>query len=156
MVAEPFIIPKLQTSLESLEAEGVAATLLMCAGTFSSLKGFKPIIKPFDLGSALLQMLNQKTIGVIAPFVGQIAPIEERWQNAGFRTTVWAADLAAHDQVFLEELEHRIISKQLDCIVLDYFGHPIVQVQQLQSSIEVPVIDLGQLAIVTMASSLGY
>ena len=38
--------------------------------------------------------------------------------------------------------------------VLDYVGHPVEQVIRLQGSIDLPVIDLGQLAMVTLASTV--
>ena len=156
IVSESFIAPRLQSALDNLEANGVVATLLMCTGGFSNLKGTKPLFKPYNVGCSLLRTLNMEKLGLITPLTEQIKPIRERWEKAGWKVTVWAANLAAQDQKFLQDIRQQINSKQLDYIVLDFFGHPIKHVQMLQREIEVPVIDLGQLAIVTLASSLGY
>ncbi len=66
---------------------------------------------------------------------------------------MWTADLGNQDEAFHRQLSDRINGNELDCIVLDYVGHPLEQVVQLQRSIEQPVIDLGYLAMVILAST---
>ena len=95
-----------------------------------------------------------KSIGVITPIKAQETPIRARWQKMGWQPTVWTADLGRQDQIFHLQLDERIHTKKLECIVLDYVGHPIEQINQLQASIDIPVIDLGGLAAVTLASTL--
>jgi hypothetical protein len=67
---------------------------------------------------------------------------------------VWTADLEDQTQAFHQELNTRINQYELDCIVLDYFGHPLAQVVQLQRSIKQPVIDLGYLSMVILANTV--
>jgi hypothetical protein len=95
-----------------------------------------------------------KSIGLIVPVAAQEIPIRQRWEAVGYLTSVWTADLGNQDQAFHQQLTARIHESGLDCIVLDYVGHPMEQVAQLQSSIEQPVIDLGYLAMVTLASTV--
>jgi protein AroM len=154
MVEEGFITPKLQGALNLLETEGVRATLLLCAGTFADLHGRLPLFVPFRIGCRVLGALQTKSIGLITPFVEQENPIRERWEKMGWRTTVWTADLGIQDAAFNQQLNERIHTNNLDCIVLDYVGHPLEQVSQLQQSIGIPVIDLGHLAMVTLASTI--
>jgi len=154
LVEERFLAPKMQEALDWLESEGVAATLLMCAGTFADLHGKLPLFIPFKIGCSLLDTLQMRSIGLITPVAAQEKPIRERWEKKGFRPTVWTADLATQDAPFYLQLRKRIHKNNLACIVLDYVGHPVEQVTWLQRSIDLPVIDLGQLAMVTLASTV--
>jgi hypothetical protein len=88
--------------------------------------------------------------------VEQEIPIKQRWEKMGWDPTVWTADLGDQDQTFHRQLNERIQTNGLDCIVLDYVGHPLKQVTQLQNSIEVPVIDMGYLAMVMLASTVQF
>ncbi|MBC8504324.1 MAG: AroM family protein [Chloroflexi bacterium] len=152
MVAENFIEPLLQDALDRLESEGVAANLLMCAGTFANLQGTQPLYKPFDIGQSVLRSMGIKSIGLIAPVPEQEAPIRQRWESAGWDAVVWTEDIRKQDQRFHQQLKGQILRHNLECIVLDYFGHPVELVNDLQSSVEIPVFDLGYLAITTLAS----
>ncbi len=154
MVAENFVAPKLQNALDKLEATGVAANLLMCAGTFSNLKGVQPLFKPFNIGQGVLRALGINSIGLVAPVPEQEGPIQQRWDEAGFSTTVWTADIGNQDDAFYHQIEMKVQNFKLESIVLDYFGHPIEVVQKLQKAVDIPVLDLGYLAISTMANTV--
>ncbi len=154
MVAENFISKKLQLAQNRLDSKGVAATLLLCGGTFADLCSTQPIFKPFDIAYSTLKALNLKSIGVIAPFPEQVVPIQNRWQSKMWEPVVWSADLGIQDRKFQQKLLSRIDEFELDCIVLDYVGHPREQVTQLQRSIPLPVIDLGYLAMVILAITI--
>jgi protein AroM len=154
MLEEAFIAPKLQKALTRLENSGVIATILMCAGTFSNLRGSRPLFKPFSIGCDWLATLRIKTIGLISPVLEQEEPIRERWLSLGYETVVWTADLGNQDSGFKQGLDERIKTDRLECIVLDYVGHPPAQVLELQKSIAIPVIDLGSITMRVLASTL--
>jgi len=154
MVEENFITPKLQQALNRLETNGVNATLLLCAGTFAALQGTLPLFVPFKIGYEVLGALQMKSIGLITPVVEQEIPIRARWEKMGWQPTVWTADLGVQDEEFHRQLTDQIHINNLDCIVLDYVGHPLEQVNKLQKFVEIPVIDLGHLAMATLASIL--
>jgi hypothetical protein len=154
MVEECFIAPKLQVVLEQLEHQGVVTTLLLCAGTFAHLQGTRPLFKPLEIGRAVLGVLNVKSLGLIAPVVEQETPIRQRWEKAGWHYTVWTAALGNQDRAFHRKLTNQIKTNRLDCIVLDYFGHPLDQFAQLQRTIDLPVLDLSHLAMVILAGTL--
>ncbi len=154
VVAEDYLAPKLQEALTRLEKDGAVATILLCAGTFDHLSGTMPLYKPFKIGIGLLASLHMKSIGLIAPVVEQEKPIKQRWESMGWKTAVWTADLGNQDAVFRQQLIEKIQAKKLDCIVLDYVGHPVKQVEKLQKLIEIPIIDLGYLAMKTLANTL--
>jgi len=156
IVEEGFILPRLQSALDRLDAEGVAATLLMCAGTFSGLHSGNPLFVPFAIGCNQLRVLNFIRIGVVTPFADQEMPTRMRWEAMGFRPNVWTADLGSQDLDFYRSFKHKIKQSDLTCLVLDYFGHPPDQVDKLQENLDIPVIDLGRLAVVTLVSTLHH
>ena len=153
-ISESYIQPLLQEKLDQLEQAGVVASILLCAGTFGSLVGKRPFIKPFNIGLNLLHSLNIQRIGLIAPFPAQMAPIQARWQKAGFETDVWTADINNQNDDFHSQLQAKVTAHQLQAILLDYVGHPPAKVKQLQESIDLPLIDLGGLALSTLATIL--
>jgi protein AroM len=154
MVDESFLIPNLEEALYDLEAQGVVATILLCAGTFSELRGNRPLFKPFNLARDVLYALDVQAIGLVSPIEEQETPIRRRWDSAGFQPTVWTADLTRQDEKFIHQLESQIETNKLECIVLDYVGHPARLVRRLQETAIVPVMDLGQLAMATLAGAL--
>ena len=156
MVEESFIAPRLQQALTRVETKDAVATILLCAGTFADLHAKKPLFKPFDIGYSVLRALNIKTVGLITPIVEQEVPICQRWKSVGLQPFVWTADLGKQDKVFQQQLIEYVHKYGLESIVLDYVGHPIDQVRQLQASIDLPVFDLGYLAMVTLASTLKF
>ncbi len=95
-----------------------------------------------------------KSIGLIAPVEGQELPIRQRWESIGLKTTVWTANLKNQDQEFRQQLTTNIQNNNLDCIVLDYVGHPPDQVEKLKNSVEIPVIDLGYFTMIALANTL--
>lgn len=154
MVQERFLAPKLQQALDDLEARGAIISLLLCAGTFAGLRGSRPLIKPFAVARELLRQLGLRALGLIAPIAEQEAPIRRRWQAAGFSPSVWTSDITRQDRHFYRELQAQVTTNRLECIVLDYVGHSADDVQRLRQGSDLPVIDLGQLAITTLLSTL--
>ena len=154
LIDETFIEPKLQQALKRLESSGVVATLLLCAGTFACLHSQLPLFVPFKICCHVLRALQMTTIGLITPVVEQETLIQARWGKKGWQPTVWSADLGKQDEAFFRQLAERIRTRNLNCIVLDYVGIPPNHVYQLQNAVEIPVIDIGQLAMVTLASTL--
>ncbi len=150
-VEERFLRPHLQSKLDELESQGVAATFLLCAGTFADLKGRRPLFKPFDIACATLRALGMPQLGVICPIEEQQPAIAQRWARAGFRATVWTASVE-ETYTDLEHLRHK--SNSCEAIVLDYVGHPLEPVLHLQRAVDIPVIDLGYLAMSVMVSTL--
>ena len=148
MVEEAFLVPRLQACVRELEAQGVAAAILLCAGTFADVHSDQiPLVKPFAAGQAWLRRHGMLSVGFIAPVVEQERPIYERWVATGIRPNVWTATLNQQDAAFQAQLNQQIAAHALEAIVLDYVGHLAEQVAQLQQHSPVPVVDLGQLAL---------
>jgi len=146
-IEEQFLAPYLQSALHKLESQGVAATLLLCAGTFNALKGQRPLFKPFDIARTTLQASGIQQIGVICPIPEQERAITQRWSESGFQATVWATSV--------DDPEHiQTKACSFESIILDYVGHSIEHVLRLQRTVSIPVIDLGYLAMSVMTSTL--
>ncbi len=152
VVSERFLTPHLQQAAQKLAEAGADVLVLLCAGTFAELSSPLPLFKPFAVGRALLQTMGMKDVGFITPLPAQIPPIEARWQAAGFRPMVWSADLSKQDRSFRHQLHSQILRGRLECLALDYVGHPIKDVQILQRSIDLPVIDIGMITLQMAAS----
>lgn len=151
-VAQSFLEPHLHQALDRLEAAGVGASILLCAGTFAKLQGQKPLVKPFEGAMERFSALDLTRLGLIAPVPEQEKPIKERWLAAGFEPVVWTADLTRQNGRFQEMLMTNIRAYQLEAIVLDYVGHSAAAVDSLARLSTVPVFDLGRLAIEELGS----
>lgn len=158
-ISESFLLPLLQAKLDELEAQGVVATILLCAGSFVDLRGKRPLFKPFDIALATLHSLAFKDLAVITPFGGQVPPIRQRWQAAGFKPNVFAFSLndlddpETEEALFEELVDHS--GKLPDCLLLDYVGHSAADREELQELLPIPVIDLGYLAIRAIVAACG-
>jgi protein AroM len=151
--------PLLQQALGRLEAGGVVATMLMCAGTFPDLCGSRPLFNPFLLARETLRAVGLSRIGIICPYAEQEHAIGQRWRNAGFDTVIETVALSDFDKVdgalaAWTELPHSAAEQPVEAVVLDYVGHEPFQVARLQENCTRPVIDLGYLAMRVLASSL--
>ena len=149
---EEWVEGRLQTQLLSLEADGVVATILLCAGTFAAVRGNKPIVKPYDFGRTLLNTLNLNRIGVVAPFPAQEKALRDRWTTAGFAVTTWTADIPNVDADTIAEMQHQIDANKLQAILLDYVGYSAETVRSIQEETSIPVIDCGALAIAAIGA----
>ena len=151
--------PLLQQALGRLEADGVVATMLMCAGTFPDLRGSRPIFNPFLLTRETLRATGLNRIGIICPYAEQEYAIGQRWRNAGFDIVIETLALSDFDRAdrllaAWTESSYAAAEQPVEAVVLDYVGHDPAQVMRLQENCTRPVIDLGYLTMRVMASSL--
>lgn len=153
-VPESFLIPFMANGLKRLETKCVQAIFLLCAGTFAELSSPVPLIKPFVLAHEMLANIGICNIGIIAPIPEQVRPIRKRWEAEGFNVTVWAADATNPDEAFISEVQSHQKETQFKALVLDYVGHPAEVSQTLQKKLGMPVIDLGEIAVATLAAML--
>lgn len=153
-VPETFLIPFMASGLKKLETKCVKAVFLLCAGTFAELSSPVPLIKPFVLAHEMLANIGIKNIGIIAPIPEQVRPIRDRWESEGFEVTVWAANATHPNEAFLEEVKSHQKESEFKALVLDYVGHPAEVSQILQKKLAIPVIDLGEIAVATLAAIL--
>ena len=147
VVDEAFLLPRMQAAVHRLEDAGVAAILLMCAGTFGPVTSRVPLVKPFELTVATLRTWGWTRPLVVCPFAAQEAPMRARWTDAGFDAHVITAQVDDVDAI-------RAAAAGCQCIVLDYFGHPPATVATLRAALSQPVVDIGAFAAAALAAML--
>ena len=146
-VEELFLEPLLQNALDALETQQIVASILLCAGSFCSLRGQRPLFKPFDIATGTLAALGITRIAVITPFENQKRPTEKRWRAAGFEPSVFTAPLS----------EITFLQKQCQGqtgVVLDFVGYSPSDVLRLKRKLAIPVVDLGDLAMSILAQAV--
>jgi len=153
-VEQEMLAPLLQKAVHTIEQMDVCAVMLMCAGTFPSLRCRPPLFRPFQIGLSFLRAVSATSIGVLAPIEEQMSPIRARWQDAGFNTMIWSADLHFAGRILWEQINEEAETNDLEYLVLDYVGHSRAAVRQIQQAVSLPVLDLGSLAAVVLASTI--
>lgn len=151
-VPESFLMPFMAGAVTQLEAEYVKAIYVLCAGTFVELHSSVPLIKPFDLAHELLRTTGLHHLGIIAPVPEQERPIRKRWTEAGFTPHVWTADAAQPNDVFFDQVKQMQQKNGFQALVLDYVGHPAEVSQEIQAKLQMPVVDLGELAVAAITA----
>lgn len=146
-VDENFLTPLLQAAIDDLEQAGVTSILLLCAGPFLGLVSSRPLIRPFQLGTLVLQSLGLRRIAVIVPTNDQCSPAQVKWEEVGLEPVLISMEEKPSEQPLEDWITERIKAlPELAALVLDYVGHPAGLVSELQSRMHLPVIDLGQLS----------
>jgi protein AroM len=152
-VDEAALLPHMTHALDHLEEMGVVATLLLCAGTFSGLRGRRPLLIPFVIARAHLRQMGYRRLLVVCPISGQVEPMTDRWHQAGFACTPYVAP--SIDPVAAPDLAADLAAAAVghDCLLLDYIGHPPTHVAALQAALDRPVIDLWKVAAEALLAS---
>jgi protein AroM len=146
-VGERFLTPLLQTAIDELEHDGVAAVLLLCAGPFRDLVGTRPLLRPFQLATGVLAALGLRRACVVVPTDDQRAPAREKWASAGVEPIVLSVEGRPADESLAAWLVERVRElPEVPALVLDYVGYPIGLLRHLQGRLPLPVVDLGHLA----------
>ena len=150
-----FLAPLLGQALDTLEAQGVIASILLCAGAFPDLAGNRPLLKPFEFACVTLRAIGIRRIAVVSPIEIQRPPIQAKWIRAGFEPLTWVAPEDAPVATWGMWLNEQMADdSDIACVVLDYVGYPTEQVLALQATVDRPVFDLGHLAVSAFAEML--
>ena len=163
VVAATFVEPLLQQAVDELDAR-VCAHLVLCAGRFWSLAvpdpplgsptAPTPLIQPFHVAAAELKRRGHHRLDIVVPFADQAPPAMDKWA---------AADFACRAHVFAEKPRHRTISQWLSglvsrtraqALVFDYVGFPAAMFEEVRAEIDIPVFDLGRLALDALEETL--
>ena len=87
-IAKRHLLPRLQEQITALEAEGTAATLLMCTGTFPAFRHKRALLAPQEALYGIVQALAAGgRIGALTPLTGQVEQAREKWQAMGVPDT---------------------------------------------------------------------
>ena len=118
------IIPRLQKCIDSLNAKGVEAIALLCAGSFPRFESKAPIIRPDLLMYGFLKSIpNLKKVGLLVPNEKQQGPIGKEFEEEGFQVvTSW---LSPYQQGSVEEAMRPFKRDDVTVISLLCMGHSL-------------------------------
>lgn len=143
-VEEAFLAPLLQQAVTHAEAQGVNASMLLCAGPFDMLHSAKPLYRPTAMATTMMQVRGYQRIAVLSPNEDQVRPIREKWLARGF-SPIMMIDPQLPDSQIGAWLQQQLVFQTPDCLLLDYVGHPLEKVHAIEQSVTIPVIDLGKI-----------
>jgi len=153
VVDAAFVAPRLQRLIAEQD-ERVRAHLVLCAGSFPLLTAVRPLIQPFDVAVAELRRLGFQALEVVVPFAAQARPAAGKWHAAGFSCRTHPLGDKPNEQPVATWLADRVSTTAADAAVFDYVGYPAAILEQVGDAIEIPVLDLGHLAIEALGTML--
>ncbi len=165
VVEEVALGPLLQETIDHIEqaseesaADPAVLHLLMCAGPFDSLRSQLPLVRPFALGVNVLRSFGVPPLAVVVPNDSQREPAKRKWEAAGFTAQIWSLDdCAAGQQVDEWVLDMYNVARRSSlpvpaCVVFDYVGFTGHVLDSARTNIDIPVMDLGVLAVQTVTA----
>lgn len=152
--------PKIQSAISALDSE-VTAHLVLCAGPFPGLAGEQPLIRPFELSASVLREEGVEKLVAVVPFIEQAAPAVAKWASAGFEARAHVATLAGFapadgmraggsgpvGRALRDGLSASALHADADALVFDYVGLSPALLDLTRTLLELPVFDLGEMAI---------
>lgn len=163
VVDAAFVEPLLQQAIDERDAD-VAAHLVLCAGPFPKLAATTktplldaaraPLILPFDVAVTVLKGHGYHHLDVVLPFADQVPAAMDKWG---------VADFACRAHVFTEKPRHRSVTEWLSglvratraqALVFDYVGFSTETLDEVAAEIDLPVVDLGRLALDALEQTL--
>lgn len=146
VVDEPWLAPRVQEQIQSLEADGADVVVLLCAGPFAGLASRKPLVHPFRLGVGTLRAMGVQRLLTLVPIPEQVEPARHKWSEVGFQPDV----VVFPDSGLADFVQGRVT--HADAVVLDYVGLDQAVIDSVRRRVSVPVVDLGHLASAALKS----
>ena len=141
-----YISPLIQKKVNILEKRGVDANIILCAGTFHSVKGNKPLLKPSEITFSVLKSLFIKKVGVASPIKEQNKANEKKWKEAGFEPIVKSMYPFSESNVEIKEAAKFFNVRKPDVICLDCMGYTIEYKNRMKQFTEIPIVTVKELA----------
>ena len=148
-----FVAPLLQDAIEAHDADA-SAHLILCAGPFPELaapatpSGHRtPLIRPFHVGVAEFRKRGHHRLDLMVPFAAQAAPAMEKWAEEGFACRVHVLAERPLELTLPAWVSGLVGEGDAEALVFDYVGFPSATLGEVAVRIEIPVFDLGHLAL---------
>ncbi len=141
-----FVEPHLQRAIDR-HGRSLTAHFLLCAGPFSKLHAPEPLICPDRVGTAELARLGFTSLELVVPFGAQTAPALDKWMAAGFTGRAHDLEALPRGVSLARWLAHRLEHSDADAVVFDYVGFPAKLLDAVAVHVELPVFDLGHIAM---------
>lgn len=127
VIAHDRVVPRVQAAIDGLEAQGVAATLLLCTGEFPPLRHTRPFLLAEPLlvhGVAGLCAGGDAPIGVMCPLPQQEGMTRRKWAPLGRPVHVApASPYAGSAFTDLVEAAETLAMREASAIVMDCMGY---------------------------------
>ena len=131
--------PLLDERARQVAAQGASISALMCAGDFPDLASPIPVLYPSRVLTAVARgVCRGRSVGVVTPNAGQVAPATAHWQRAGFEPSVAVA--SPLDPAALSAVTAVFAAKKLELIVLDCLGFPPETARHVRAAAGCPVL----------------
>jgi hypothetical protein len=153
VVDSAFLEPRLQHAIAEWDGR-VAVHLILCAGPFPGLSARRTLIRPFRVAVAELTERGLKSLEVVVPFTAQATPSAHKWEAAGFSCRMHALGEKSASGSTVQWLSDRVAATRADALVFDYVGFPAAMLHEVADEVDIPVFDLGHLALDALARTL--
>lgn len=123
--AEKYILPRLQSCIDKLEAEGADVILFICTGVFPDIFiSSKPILYPQRiLHGVTPQLINKGKVAVITPDQEQIVQSQKKWSETGVEVIVVKGSPYAKENEIAKAIEELNEFNDIDIVVMDCIGY---------------------------------
>ena len=152
--AERFILPRIQTAIYELEAEGAELIMMFCTGKFpDTLKSSVPLIYPCDLLDRMVPLFSpNSSIIVVTPSPQQLKQSLDKWSQIVTDVIVISASPYGDWEEILEAAG-QVKGLKGDVIVLDCIGYSQEKKKIFAGETKKPVI-LPRTLLARMISEL--
>lgn len=152
--AEHFILPRLQTAINELEAEGAELIMMFCTGKFpDTLRSRIPLIYPCDILDRMVPLFSpNSSIIVVTPSPEQLKQSLDKWSQIVANVNVISASPYGEWKEILKAAE-KIKGLSADVIVLDCIGYSQEMKKVFAKETKKPVI-LPRTLLARMISEL--
>ena len=147
-IEKSFVLSRLQTAVQTLEAE-VQLILLLCTAPFDSLESEKPLLRPAQILDHIIGGMRVGRLGVLTPSPKQIPAQRLRWLDCAREEVVVEAASPYLEKHRLENATMSLIDEKVDLVVMDCIGYTGAMRQRVRNMMRTPVLSaLGVLGSV--------
>tara|TARA_B100000470_G_scaffold27375_1_gene17926 strand:+ start:530 stop:1198 length:669 start_codon:yes stop_codon:yes gene_type:complete len=153
VVDAAFLGQRLQEAITKWD-DRVSAHLVLCAGSFPYLRARKMLILPFDCAVSHFAACGLRSLEVVVPFAAQVTSSVRKWEAAGFSCRAHVLPDRSASGFVERWLPESVGETSADALVIDYVGLPATDLKKAQTEMDIPVFDLGHLAIDSLKKHL--
>lgn len=137
-IGEAFIVPRVQRCIESLE-DRVQAIVLLCTGSFPSLRSSTPLLFPDRILRHLVIAVGAGRLGVLTPAPEQVGAQRERWRCVVPHVVVHAASPYGPPD-HIRRAAGALARAGVDLLVMDCIGYTHAMKKELQAALGCPIV----------------
>lgn len=137
-----FLQPRLQKLIDGCE-DRTLLHLVLSVAPFQSLHAEGMLIRPFEHGCRALAQRHIHEICVVVPHREQIFHARQKWAAAGFSAHIRCMQDRPENTAVEDWVGGCLKLHPADGVVIDFVGYSKTLTQKLESTLQIPVMDLG-------------